>query len=60
MGFWPSDFMTTPNSLVVIDPLPSLSNSENASLYSEEKNKSKLTFVGFRFVPVILQMENKG
>ena len=37
MGFWPSDFMTTPNSLVVIDPLPSLSNSENASLYSEEK-----------------------
>jgi len=34
VGFWPSDRMTVPNSLVVIVPSPSLSNNEKASLNS--------------------------
>lgn len=34
VGFWPSDLMTVPSSLVVIVPSPSLSNKEKASLNS--------------------------
>ena len=34
VGFWPSDLMTVPSSLVVMVPSPSLSNKENASLNS--------------------------
>lgn len=34
VGFCPSDLMTVPNSLVVMVPSPSLSNSEKASLNS--------------------------
>lgn len=34
VGFWPSDLITVPNSLVVMVPSPSLSNSEKASLNS--------------------------
>ncbi|CAN7993363.1 unnamed protein product [Ixodes pacificus] len=34
VGFWPSERMTVPSSLVVMVPSPSLSNSENASLNS--------------------------
>lgn len=35
VGFWPSDRMTVPSSLVVMVPSPSLSNKEKASLNSE-------------------------
>lgn len=34
VGFWPSDLMTVPSSLVVMVPSPSLSNKEKASLNS--------------------------
>ncbi len=34
VGFCPNDLITTPNSRVVMDPSPSLSNNENASLNS--------------------------
>lgn len=34
VGFCPNDLITVPNSLVVMVPSPSLSNSENASLNS--------------------------
>ncbi len=37
VGFWPSDLITVPNSFVVIDPSPSLSNNLNASLNSKTK-----------------------
>lgn len=36
VGFWPSERMTVPSSLVVMVPSPSLSNNENASLNSVE------------------------
>ena len=37
VGLWPSERMTVPSSFVVIEPSPSLSNSENASLNSAGK-----------------------
>ena len=40
VGFCPSERMTVPNSLVVMEPSPSLSKRENASLNSKQ-NTSK-------------------
>ena len=45
MGFWPSERMTVPSSLVVMVPSPSLSKSENASLNSVEIKKHKETYL---------------
>lgn len=42
VGFWPSDRITVPSSLVVMVPSPSLSNKEKASLNSETRNRWKL------------------
>lgn len=41
MGFWPSDLMTVPSSLVVMVPSPSLSNKEKASLNSAEGRRRR-------------------
>ena len=39
VGFWPSDLMTVPSSLVVMVPSPSLSNREKASLNSVQAQR---------------------
>lgn len=41
VGFWPSDLMTVPSSLVVMVPSPSLSNKEKASLNSAEGRRRR-------------------
>jgi len=46
VGFWPSDLITVPNSLVVMVPSPSLSNKENASLNSVGIGREKKGNVG--------------
>lgn len=50
VGFWPSDLMTVPSSLVVMVPSPSLSNKEKASLNSAEGRRRRRREVKVRRV----------
>ena len=50
VGFQPKDLMTVPSSLVVIDPSPSLSKSEKASLNSAICSSVKLSAIVYVFL----------